>query len=85
MKIILVENGYPSIFINKNMKSKQSKAQINLVEKKTLYMNIYFRGDRVIDITEAIAGKRGIMRPTEIGTTSSYTMVLMSHNFLSSS
>ncbi|KAH9583632.1 Alpha-(1,6)-fucosyltransferase [Schistosoma haematobium] len=43
LKEILIKSRYPSIFIDKNMKPK---TQIITVEKKTLYMNIDFKGDR---------------------------------------
>ncbi|CAH8586727.1 unnamed protein product [Schistosoma guineensis] len=46
LKAILIKNGYPSIFIDKNMKPKMPKPRTTTVEKKIFYMNIDFKGDR---------------------------------------
>ena len=48
LKEIFIINGHPSIFIDKNIKSKPLKTQITSVEKKTLYMDIDFKGNRAI-------------------------------------
>lgn len=52
LKKILIEKEYPSVLIEKNIKPGPPKVQITSVERKTLYVNINFRGDRVTDVLE---------------------------------
>nr|CAH8866400.1 unnamed protein product [Trichobilharzia regenti] len=50
LKNILAQNGYPTRFVEKNMKPKPKREECDSAPKKTLYLNLNFKGDLAADI-----------------------------------
>lgn len=50
LKEILIISRSLSMFIDKNIKSKPPKTQTTSVEKRMVYMNIDFNGDRITNV-----------------------------------
>ncbi|CAH8869519.1 unnamed protein product [Trichobilharzia szidati] len=50
LRKILIENGFPPRFIDKNIHSNPKKRELSTVPKKILYMSLEFKGDLASDI-----------------------------------
>ncbi|CAH8855958.1 unnamed protein product, partial [Trichobilharzia szidati] len=50
LRQVLIENGYPPRFIEKNMKPREKPERIQTVPKKLLFMSVEFKGDTAAEI-----------------------------------